>query len=68
MPMDCPFHPQRDFLWWPGSKTEEEDDEELDSQWTCPFCGLTFLCAERLAIHWDETHRLDINQVFDYLF
>lgn len=65
MPTDCPFHPQRDFLWWPETEDEqqEEDDDEYSFQWTCPFCGSSFLCAERLAIHWDETHKLDWIQV-----
>ena len=63
MPMDCPFHPKRDLLWWPETDAEEEFDDELSFQWTCPLCGSIFLCAERLAIHWDESHRFDLNQV-----
>ncbi|XP_054164821.1 uncharacterized protein LOC128962472 [Oppia nitens] len=60
MPLDCPFHPHRDLLWWPNPQDEQEFEDELSFQWTCPFCGSTFLCSERLAIHWDEKHRKDL--------
>lgn len=59
IPMDCPFHPKRDLLWWPEFEENQHFLEESFLPWTCPFCGQTFLCAERLAIHWDETHKPD---------
>ncbi|CAG2162110.1 unnamed protein product [Oppiella nova] len=65
VPMDCPFHPQRDYLWWPDIEDEYEYDDEISFQWTCPFCGSNFLCAERLAIHWDEIHRNEFTRSED---
>lgn len=66
---NCPFHPDRDYLWWPFLKkyenTEEEDDDDDDddgSFWVCPFCGLDFYCPESLTLHWDEQHRDSISK------
>ncbi|XP_022237649.1 uncharacterized protein LOC106478344 [Limulus polyphemus] len=51
LPLDCPFHKQRDVFWWPDEITDSEHNE-----WTCPACGQKFHCEERLASHWDDTH------------
>lgn len=49
---ECPFHPDRDYLWWPIG----DDDRHLGSGW-CPFCGFDFMCSDRLTAHWDQEHR-----------
>lgn len=49
---ECPFHPDREFLWWPSTKNNHDD-----SYWTCPFCGIEFFCNKRLMFHWDKEHR-----------
>lgn len=56
----CPFHLDRDYLWWP-SDHKKADDDKADSSWTCPFCRQNFLCAESLMQHWDEVHGQDRN-------
>ncbi|XP_046917841.2 uncharacterized protein LOC124498168 [Dermatophagoides farinae] len=64
---ECPFHPDREFLWWPMSYHYDDnvdDDDDVDdgvhdhhSYWTCPICGVDFHCSERLIFHWDTEHR-----------
>lgn len=61
--MDCPFHPKRDLLWWPEPRKDVDEDYDDESFWTCPVCGKSFMCAERLAMHWDDEHRPDANRV-----
>ncbi|KAI1285589.1 hypothetical protein HDE_11729 [Halotydeus destructor] len=73
MPLDCPFHPNRDVLWWPDKTKGQSEpssgqgvyDYGQSQLWSCPDCGQSFLCAERLAVHWDEDHQrnfVDIHQ------
>ncbi|XP_027203488.2 uncharacterized protein LOC113797330 [Dermatophagoides pteronyssinus] len=62
---ECPFHPDREFLWWPmyghyDDDNDDDDDNEVDnhhSRWTCPICGIDFQCSKRLIFHWDTEHR-----------
>lgn len=59
---NCPFHPDRDYLWWPFVKkydnvNDDDEDSKRDSFWICPFCGLDFYCPESLILHWDDEHR-----------
>ena len=53
---ECPFHLDRDYLWWPNDH-KEGDGDKVDSHWTCPVCSRDFLCSESLTLHWDEVHR-----------
>lgn len=50
LPLECPFHPQRDIFWWP-----QRDSSEME-EWTCPACGQKFHCEQLFAGHWDKTH------------
>lgn len=71
MPLDCPFHPKRDLLWWPDTKRDQSTDNDVydddDGVWMCPVCGSSYFCAERLAVHWDEEHRPSnkVNLIFN---
>ncbi|RWS09107.1 hypothetical protein B4U79_02230 [Dinothrombium tinctorium] len=67
MPLECPFNPKRDYFWWPESGESDANDfyDGLGKTWFCPFCGKSFLCAERLTIHWDEEHRPNYNNAED---
>ncbi|XP_035207745.1 uncharacterized protein LOC118182500 isoform X2 [Stegodyphus dumicola] len=54
LPLSCPFHNERDFLWWPDVRVDFQDEE-----WICPFCGQTFLSESIISDHWDKNHAHD---------
>lgn len=51
LPFSCPFHHERDILWWPNVQLDFVDDE-----WICPFCGAAFSSEEVVMEHWDKNH------------
>lgn len=59
IPRDCPFHPERDYLWWPpeSSVVEEDSDSSQSDYYRCPVCLQQLYTAQALVEHWDELHR-----------
>ncbi|UXI18927.1 hypothetical protein NH340_JMT04870 [Sarcoptes scabiei] len=55
MPIHCPFHAEREFLWHPQSITDQEHQQT--SNLICPYCGAKFSDAKILTEHWDQEHR-----------
>ncbi|XP_067130668.1 uncharacterized protein [Centruroides vittatus] len=53
LPLDCPFHKQRDVFWWPEKNVGENE------RWICPACTMTFHCEDSLINHWDAMHTAD---------
>ncbi|XP_054723232.1 uncharacterized protein LOC129233195, partial [Uloborus diversus] len=51
LPLSCPFHNERDVLWWPNVQIDF-----LDGSWMCPFCGAAFSSEEIVMNHWDGKH------------
>ncbi|GFY55745.1 c2H2-type domain-containing protein [Trichonephila inaurata madagascariensis] len=51
LPRTCPFHSERDILWWPDIQIDFQD-----GQWVCPFCGQAFANEELVMKHWDKKH------------
>ncbi|XP_077503259.1 uncharacterized protein LOC144113798 [Amblyomma americanum] len=45
---ECPLHPSRDLFWWPPNESKHS--------WSCPMCGRSFFCHEKLTSHWDQEH------------
>ncbi|XP_076321322.1 uncharacterized protein LOC143230907 isoform X1 [Tachypleus tridentatus] len=58
LPLDCPFHSERDVLWWP------DEANSNDREWTCPVCGQKFLCEDGLETHWDRIHTTLTNKIY----
>nr|XP_042894632.1 uncharacterized protein LOC107451896 isoform X1 [Parasteatoda tepidariorum] len=50
-PLTCPFHNDRDILWWPDIQFHFQD-----GQWICPYCGQIFPSEITLTEHWDSEH------------
>lgn len=55
MPIHCPFHAEREFLWHPQSITDQEHQQTSNS--ICPYCGAKFSDPKILTEHWDQEHR-----------
>ncbi|GIY97664.1 c2H2-type domain-containing protein [Caerostris extrusa] len=51
LPLSCPFHSERDLLWWPDIQIDFQD-----GQWVCPFCGKVFTTEEYVMKHYDRKH------------
>ncbi|CAL1284104.1 unnamed protein product [Larinioides sclopetarius] len=51
LPLSCPFHSERDILWWPDLQIDFQD-----GQWVCPFCGQVFSSEDRVMKHYDKKH------------
>ncbi|KAL3243922.1 hypothetical protein MRX96_019510 [Rhipicephalus microplus] len=51
---ECPLHPSRDLFWWPAGLMADEATDQ--PSWSCPMCGRSFFCHEKLTSHWDEEH------------
>ncbi|KAG8183999.1 hypothetical protein JTE90_029139 [Oedothorax gibbosus] len=51
LPLECPFHSERDALWWPDIQVDFQD-----GHWHCPLCGAAFSSEGHLVTHWDGWH------------
>lgn len=67
MPIECPFHSQRDLLWLLDLEVKEALDSFQDhfsqSSWRCPIYDQTYFCIDRLLSHWNEVQRAHMDMV-----
>ncbi|KAI8437789.1 hypothetical protein MSG28_012020 [Choristoneura fumiferana] len=59
LPLECPFHPQRDIF----APQHSAKLQHRPSQWTCAFCGKSFYEERHLDTHFDQRHKNQINKV-----
>ncbi|KAL1425740.1 hypothetical protein MTO96_018903 [Rhipicephalus appendiculatus] len=59
---ECPLHPSRDLFWWPAGLMADEAAaaDQPQPSWSCPMCGRSFFCHEKLTSHWDEEHAASV--------
>lgn len=57
LPLECPFHPQRDLF----APQESAKKQNRPTQWQCGFCGKSFYEERYLDVHFDNRHRSEIN-------
>ncbi|GLV41585.1 uncharacterized protein CBL_06814 [Carabus blaptoides fortunei] len=61
IPLECPFHPQRDIF----GPQQSAKHQHRPSQWTCGFCGKSFFEERFLDMHFDNRHKSNVNMVED---
>ncbi|XP_073941073.1 uncharacterized protein [Choristoneura fumiferana] len=61
LPLECPFHPQRDIF----APQHSAKLQHRPSQWTCAFCGKSFYEERHLDTHFDQRHKNQINKAED---
>lgn len=61
MPLECPFHPQRDIF----GPQQAAKKQHRPSQWTCGLCGKSFFEEKYLDLHFDNRHKGYINMAED---
>lgn len=59
LPIECPFHPDRDIF----GPQEAMKKQHRPSQWGCGICGKSFFEERYLDMHFDNRHKGHINMV-----